>query len=104
MAETLRANDGSARGAEHGKEGVTLRDPLHIHMLVAQNDDPELLEWLGNANQEGGSFISSIARAALVADTWNYALMRPLILALREKYPAYEPSDAVKQEIRERGK
>lgn len=40
--------------------------------------------------------------AALVADNENYPLMRPLLVTMRKKYPAYEPSDQVKQEIRER--
>jgi hypothetical protein len=71
-------------------------------MLIAQNDDPELLEWLAKANQEGGGFVSAIARAALVADWENYPLLRPLVLQLRAKYPCYEPSDAVKAEIRSR--
>jgi len=70
--------------------------------MIAQTDDPELLEWLSNANQEGGGFVSSIARAALVADDENYPVLRPVLLVLRKKYPRYEPSDAVKQEIGER--
>jgi len=71
-------------------------------ILIAQNDDPELLEWLAKADMDGGGFLRSIARAALVADADNYPLLRPVILKLREKYPKYEPSEAVKQEIRER--
>jgi len=71
-------------------------------MLIAQNDDPELLEWLANADRDGGGFVRSMARAALVADDSNYPLIRPLILQLRVKYPKYEPTDQVKQEIRER--
>lgn len=70
--------------------------------IIAQEDDPELLEWLAKANHEGGGFVSAIARAALVADWENYPLIRPLILQLRAKYPRYEPSEAVKQEIRDR--
>jgi hypothetical protein len=69
---------------------------------VAQTDDPELLEWLSKACQDGGGFISSIARAALVADAQNYFLIRPVIVQLRHKYPKYEPSDEVKREIAER--
>lgn len=71
-------------------------------MLIAQNDDPELLEWLAKANQMGGGFVSSLARAALVADHENYPLIRPLIVLMRAKYPKYEPSEEVKREIRER--
>jgi hypothetical protein len=68
--------------------------------MIAQEDDPELLEWLAKANQEGGGFVSAIARAALVADWENYPLLRPLLVQLRAKYPRYEPSDAVKAELR----
>lgn len=69
-------------------------------MLIAQNDDPELLEWLAKANQEGGGFVSALARAALVADWENYPLVRPLVLQVRAKYPCYEPTESVKAEIR----
>jgi hypothetical protein len=72
--------------------------------MIAQDDDPELLEWLAKANQDGGGFVCAIARAALVADYENYPLIRPLLLVMRAKYPMYEPSDAMKQEIRERRK
>jgi hypothetical protein len=72
--------------------------------LIAVNDDPELLEWLGNAVDKGGKFVSSMARAGLVADHENYPLIRLVLMALRQKYPAYEPSEAVKEEIRDRGK
>lgn len=69
---------------------------------IAQNDDPELLEWLANADRDGGGFVRSIARAALVADHENWPMLRPFVLTMRAKYPMYEPSEAVKQEIRER--
>lgn len=68
--------------------------------MIAQEDDPELLEWLAKANQEGGGFVSAIARAALVADWENYPLLRPVVVELRAKYPRYEPSDSVKDELR----
>ena len=67
--------------------------------MIAQTDDRELLEWLAKANQQGGGFVSALARAALVADEFNYPLLRPVLLAMRKKYPAYEPSDDVKREI-----
>lgn len=70
--------------------------------LVAQTDDPELLEWLAKAKQEGGGFVASLAQAGLVADHENYPVIRFVLMAMRKKYPAYEPSDQVKQEIRER--
>lgn len=74
------------------------------HYLVAQNDDPELLEWLAKAVQDGGGFTSSIARAGLVADQDNWSHIKPLLLVMRKKYIEYEPSDEVKQEIRDREK
>ena len=83
-------------------------DGLHLgtldKFLIAQNDDPELLEWLANAQQRGGHFISAIAKAGLQADHENYPIIRNVLMTMRQKYPAYEPSDAVKQEIRERVK
>lgn len=67
--------------------------------MIAQEDDPELLEWLSKANQDGGGFISSLARAGLVADFENYPILRPVLVAMRAKYTQYEPSEAVKREI-----
>jgi hypothetical protein len=73
-------------------------------MLIAQSDDSELLEWLVNARENGGDFVSSLARAALVADWENYPLLRPVLMELRRKYHAYEPTDAVKAELRDNGR
>lgn len=74
------------------------------NVLIAQTDDPELLEFLAKAAQDGGGFISALARAALVADQENYPILRPAIVVFRKKYWQYEPSPAVKQEIRDRTK
>jgi hypothetical protein len=60
--------------------------------MIAQQDDPELLAWLDNAQRQGGGFVSSVANAALVADWENYSLIRPLVLQLRTKYPDHEAS------------
>jgi hypothetical protein len=68
--------------------------------MIAQEDDPELLEWLSKANQDGGGFLSSLARAGLVADFENYPILRPVLMAMRRKYPKYEPSEDVKEEIK----
>jgi hypothetical protein len=76
--------------------------PTNDPYLIAQTDDPELLEWLAKATELGGGFISSLARAALVADHTNYPILRPLLVTMRAKFPQYEPSDAVKAEIRSR--
>jgi len=70
--------------------------------LIAQSDNPELLEWLAKAVERGGGFVSAVARAGLVADDENYPLIRPLLCVLRAKYPAYEPTEEVKEEIRRR--
>jgi hypothetical protein len=71
-------------------------------MLIAQNDDPEILEWLNNASLKAASFLSSLAFAALLADWENYPIIRPVVIAMRDKYPQYDASDAVKREIRQR--
>ena len=73
-------------------------------VLIAQNDDPELLEWLMNAKEKAGDFVRNLAEAGLRADWENYPMLRYVLMAMRQKYPQYEPSDAVKQEIADRGK
>ncbi len=78
------------------------RMPLTLQPLVSQSDDPELLEWLSNAKDKAGDFVRNLAEAGLRADPQNYPVLRPVLIEMRKKYPAYEPSDAVKQEIRER--
>lgn len=70
--------------------------------MIAQEDDPELLEWLALASEQGGTFLKSVANAGLMADWENYPHMRDLLVWLRAKYPQYEPSPAVKREISER--
>jgi hypothetical protein len=70
-------------------------------MVIAQTDDREMLEWIVNASQKGGGFLSKLAAAALSADFENYPILRPVIVVMRAKYPEYEASDAVKAEIAE---
>lgn len=70
-------------------------------ILIAQTDHPYILEWLGNARLNGGSFLACFSAAALVADEENYSLLKPVVDALRVKYPQYEPSDTVKLELQE---
>jgi hypothetical protein len=70
--------------------------------MIAQTDDPEILEWLANAEQKAGGFLSNFARAALHADAENYPVLRPALNVFRKRYPAYEPSEEVKREIRGR--
>lgn len=78
------------------------RAPMTLGPLVAQNDDRELLEWLASARDKAGDFVRNVAEAGLRADPENYQILRPVLIEMRRKYPAYEPSEAVKQEIRER--
>lgn len=72
------------------------------NFLIAQTDDPEMLEFLAKASGDGGGFISALARAALAADQENYPILRPALLVFRKKYWMYEPTETVKQEIRDR--
>lgn len=58
--------------------------------MIAQLEDPELLEWIVNAERQAGGFLSHFAAAALRADHENYPLLRPLVVAMRQKYPLYE--------------
>jgi hypothetical protein len=57
--------------------------------MIAQDDDLQVFEWLVNAAAGGGGFVSSFAVAALRADHENYPIIRPALIKLREKYPAY---------------
>lgn len=89
----------------HEKTLAPSPQPEHVPpptVLTAQNDDPELLEWLSNAKEHAGGFLHHLAEAGLRADYVNYSVIRYVLMAMRAKYPAYEPTDAVKQEIRER--
>jgi len=52
--------------------------------------DPELDTWVDNILLMGaGSFLRYVHCAAVNADPENYALMRPLLLQLKAKYPEY---------------
>lgn len=56
--------------------------------MTAMEDD-ELVKWLQEARHFGGSFVKAIAEAGLRADDDNYALLRPVLLVLKDKYPKY---------------
>jgi len=63
-------------------------------MIIATNDSL-MYEWIKNASNpanNAGSFVRAIAEAALRADHENYALLRPVLLELRRKYPQYTQS------------
>lgn len=54
---------------------------------MLQNDS-EMKVWVLNLYRlRAGSFLQSVGEAAQRADIENYALMRPLLLALKFKYP-----------------
>jgi hypothetical protein len=62
--------------------------------LILQNDS-ELNVWVLNLRRLGaGSFLQSIGEAAQRADMANYALLRPLLIQLKEKYPKYSGSQS----------
>ena len=60
--------------------------------MIAHEEAPNVLEWIFNAAEHGGGFLSNFARAAMVADHDNYPRIRPIVEYLRLKYPAYDPS------------
>lgn len=57
--------------------------------MTAQQD-PELRNWLINIeNMRAGDFLRTLALAAQMADYANYAILRPALLELKDKYPEY---------------
>jgi hypothetical protein len=56
--------------------------------LIAQTD-AELLEWILDASRNAGGFLSALAEAALRADWENYPVLRPVLVAMKAKYPQY---------------
>lgn len=67
--------------------------------MIVQTD-PALISWvLGISNGKptrSGDFLRALADAALRADALNYAILRPALLELKEKYPQYvDNSDPV---------
>jgi hypothetical protein len=62
--------------------------------MVAQ-EDTELFEWLQNASGHGtrpaaGDFLKHLAEAGLRADAENYAVLRPVLVVMAMRYPAYD--------------
>lgn len=45
--------------------------------------------WLDAALRYGGDFIKSFAMACFRADLSNFAILRPALAAMMEKYPKY---------------
>jgi hypothetical protein len=56
-------------------------------------DDPELFGWLHWASRGGNvpSFVRTLVEAAIYACTSDYALLRPMLLELKRRYPEPEP-------------
>ena len=59
-----------------------------FRIMTAMEDD-EMAWWLREAQIYGGSFIKAIAEAGVRADDDNYAILRPVLLQLKDKYPKY---------------
>jgi hypothetical protein len=55
----------------------------------AAPDDPELFGWLSWASRGGHvpSFVRVLAEAAACACAGDYALLRPVLLEMRRRYP-----------------
>ena len=58
-------------------------------MTHSANTDPELTDWLRWAAESGKvtSFVRAIAEAAFIADSPHYALLRPVLLELKQQRP-----------------
>lgn len=52
--------------------------------------DPELRDWLRWASESGSTpmFVRTAAEAALIACLPDYALLRPVLVELKQRYPA----------------
>jgi hypothetical protein len=59
-------------------------------MMDSPHTDPELSQWLCRA-AEGGStptFVRTVSEAALMACSPDYAMLRPVLVELKRRYPA----------------
>ena len=57
------------------------------------NQDEEMFYWLDAVRVRGGSFLSNLAITAFAADWVNYAILRPVLLEMKKKYPEYSYSN-----------
>ena len=57
---------------------------------MSVSEDRELFGWATAARRYGGEFVKTIARAAFIADDDNYAMLRPVMLAFKAKYPRFD--------------
>jgi hypothetical protein len=58
--------------------------------MYSARTDPELRDWLRWASEDGitTSFVRAIAEAASLACLPDYSLLRPVLLELKQRYPA----------------
>ena len=58
-------------------------------MMDSANADPELSQWLRWASEQGHTpmFVRTLAEATLMACMPDYALLRPVLLELKRRYP-----------------
>lgn len=54
-------------------------------MLVSEQERM----WCSNATAMGGLFVSTFAKACFCADDSNFAILRPVLAKMMEKYPNY---------------
>ena len=58
--------------------------------MLSAATDPELHHWLRWVSERGNTpmFVSAVAEAATLASLPDYALLRPVLLELKQRYPA----------------
>ena len=58
--------------------------------MYSARTDSELRDWLHGASEDGitASFIRAVAEATSLACLPDYALPRPVLLVLKQRYPA----------------
>jgi hypothetical protein len=78
-AETLRRAESAGAG--------------DLAAIDAQHD-ALLFDWLVDASRQAGDFLKNLAEAGLRADTTNYAVLRPVLLYFKTKYPKYAEAPA----------
>jgi hypothetical protein len=54
-----------------------------------RSTDQELSTWILNVSLHAGGFLSTLAEAAMHADPQNFAILRPVLLQMKKKYPDY---------------
>jgi len=66
---------------------------------TADEEHPDVFDWLANAHARGGGFISHCAGACLQADAENYQFLRVVVPIMVRKYPQYLSPEAVARDI-----